>query len=208
MIKNYLKENNLSDVFKRCEGLEVKGDSVTCFLCEQGYALSHNGNCIKIRQQNCLVAWISELNEKEGTEQCLVCTEYQYYPNKKGKCIKMGVSNFENKGEANKIANKYLMNCKYGGFDPVDEQARCAICQNEYAILIQTSNATIDEDNLRDTCVSIGIDKGCQRIKEGKCIWCNHYDGYYMSMEGVCKKEGTLWMVFAISIVLIVGYLP
>ena len=62
----------------------------------------------------------------------------------------------------------------------------CALCrQHGYVV-------TIDEDDILNNygrCIpNPSSVVGCGRVRNKKCIWCNHYDGYYMVKPGICEK--------------------
>lgn len=214
------------DVTYRCEGLEVRSYSARCFLCENGYALSYEGKCKKVYKKNCLLQTqilkeipIFDKNNKkvEGEyrrvelEVCLVCD--RYFPK-----IVLD-SEFRSETEKDygdcieKLSQSEFPHCKYGAVEEVEEniikegkvigkkkviKKKCSGCDKDnYAVDVSSGQCDLFPRDML----------GCMRMKDGKCIMCNHYRGYYMTSPGSCKKFSVFVGIRWVFVLIILGFL-
>ena len=118
---------------------------------------------------------------------CFICKntfpfikEEQVYTNHE---LKEGVGKC-NSGK--KISQQKYPGCAYGTV-VTHKQRRvwiCAICEKP------THTVQVDpEDRNFGQCVLFPQNMlGCGKMLGNKCIWCNHYSGYFMSRPGFCEK--------------------
>jgi len=62
----------------------------------------------------------------------------------------------------------------------------CAICEKaNHAVEIDPANLKYGQ------CVLFPQNMlGCGKMYNNKCVWCNHYNGYFMTLPGFCEKRG------------------
>ena len=194
-IEQYINDNSLdSNYFKHCEGIEVSANKARCFLCKEGYALAFNEKCLPIKAENCFISRIDQFETE--VEKCLVCknrddrNSENYFPDKdNGLCINLSPDTL------NRNENIGLEGVCSHGSTIISKKTQktmyvCALCrQNGYVV-------TVDEDDVLNNygrCIPNPSNVvGCGRVRNKKCIWCNHYDGYYMVKPGICDKSSRL----------------
>jgi len=194
-IPSYIKSAGLNLVnFENCEGVEVSPTTVRCFLCKEGYALTFDNKCIRIGINKCYISKVIE-GENGYEEQCLVCEGG--FP-KSGKCDEQG----EKLKEFLEAAK-----CSHGALDArsaIGNERACALCiDKDYAVDI-SMDGEIPSKNF-GKCVKKEIDMpGCGRIRNGRCAWCNHYKGYFMTKPGYCEKSSRTFELVSILLVIII----
>lgn len=164
----------------------------SCFMCQEGYSLLQEGfglqtshRCVKSNIKMCVV---SE-TPLGGKEQCFVCQNG--YPNKElTKCIQK--------------VQELDQNCYYGmrNLDFNSAKPFCAVCKSKYALVpkehslgktVTECGRTAEKDEKDDKKCPFGCARCEKDSKDSlKCVWCNHYQGFYMAEPNLCLKIGRI----------------
>jgi len=176
--------------YGNCIGVLMSGDHHRCFLCNKGYFMEQSlsgkstfeSPCIKPNYKqfpvidqslkNCIVG-----KRIEGVDYCYVCEGG--YPSKD--CTKC-----EDFKTLEKSERDISPNCKAGvRASRGSDEVICGLCTDP-----EMSVVGDESDKYFGMCRVIDYQfKGCALVVDNKCVWCDHYSGYYMHQENKCTSS-------------------
>lgn len=201
--EKHLKQTNgmVINMINNCEGFYMSAEK--CFMCQSQMMMfvDLKGEVTACEypkkdtfKKRCIVGKsFQRVGKNERDERCYVC--------------KGGIPSKDNGNcwdyEADKkyfdIERVNFENCEYGVRASENGTAICATCT------LDTFAVVGDRDSeYFGMCRRLQNDnKGCAKTVGGKCIWCNHYRGYYMVRPGVCKKWLEILGVFCLGLLIV-----
>jgi len=174
---------------KHCEGAyeEDSPDPPSCFMCTEGYALvpiAKGYTCEQSQIKLCIVS-----DKIDGVERCKVCRNG--YPSSSYLSCEEKVKQLD-------------PGCLFGMRHPSynEENPFCSLCERNQALVPKMDPSgkvvwrCVPTSKHNETSSQL-CPYGCARCNENnQCVWCNHYNGFYMTDINTCTYTSNILISF------------